>query len=521
MKQRDLKVFRVYLALHFLILTSLLFIDFRGLFPAAASAAILFLQFVPSLLKFMHVLSFAATGFLIVIIINILFGRVYCSAICPLGVMQDVISLLALKIRKKKKYKYSKSHTALRYIFLALPFVFILFGGIFFVFLLDPYSNFGRIFSDLVRPLAIGMNNIISILLEKIDVYAVPPVAYRHFNMAAAIFPVAFLGFIIWISYYHGRLFCNTVCPVGTILGLIARVSVFKIKIDRIACTKCGKCAIVCKANCIDVKNTAVDFSRCIACYNCIKSCPDNGIHYGFSYKTKPVPEEAGPDKGKRDFFAKSVIYAIGFLGLSKLASPQPGNNAENKLIRVIKENPVSPPGSKGLRHFKLNCTACHLCITACPTSVLQPSFLEYGFTGMMQPHMDYKTNFCNYECTICGEICPTGAILPLSAEKKKLTQIGRVHFIMKNCVVYTKNTACGSCSEHCPTQAVRMVPYIGDLTIPEVHPSTCIGCGACEYACPVKPYKAIYVDGNSIHRLAEKPYFKKLETEEQEDFPF
>ncbi len=521
MKQRDLKIIRVCLSLLFLILISLLFIDFRGFIPANISGAILFLQFVPSLLKFIHIMGFAAAGFLIVIIINLLFGRVYCSTICPLGVMQDIISFIALKIRKKKMYKYSKPRTALRYIFLALPLIFVIFGGIFLVYLLDPYSIFGRVFSDLVRPLAIGINNVVSLFLEELNIYSVPPVAYKHFNIAAAIFPVSFLGFVIWISYYHGRLYCNTICPVGTILGLISRVSVFKIKIDRIACTRCAKCAIVCKASCIDIKNTTVDFSRCIACYNCIKSCSDNGIHYSYSYKKKPVLKEVIPDKSKREFFAKSFIYATGLLGLSKLASSQSVNAGGKKLIPVVRENPVSPPGSGGLEHFKLNCTACHLCVTACPTSVLQPSFLEYGFTGMMQPHMDYKTNFCNYECTLCGEVCPTGAILPLSKEDKKLTQIGRVHFIMKNCVVYTDNTACGSCSEHCPTQAVRMVPYKDYLTIPEIHPSTCIGCGACEYACPVKPYKAIYVNGNDFHRLAEKPHFEKLENDQQEDFPF
>ncbi len=527
MKQRDLKAIRVFFSLLFLVLISMLFIDFRGFIPSAISDVILYLQFVPSLLRFMHVLGFAAAGFVIIIIINLLFGRVYCSAICPLGSLQDIVSFIARKTGKKKMYRYAKPHNLLRYMFLALPVIFIFFGGIFLVYLLDPYSIFGRIFSDLLRPLAIGINNIISLLLKEVNVYSVPPYAYKHFSIATAIFSAGTLGFIIWISFSHGRLFCNSVCPVGTILGLIARVSVFKIRIDRVACTKCAKCAIVCKASCIDIKNTSVDFSRCIGCYNCIKSCPDDAINYSFSFGTKTVPAPEQTDKGKREFLVRSVVYLSGLVGLSRLVRSQPVNTGAKQLIPVMKENPVSPPGSKGLSHFNMNCTACHLCVTACPTSVLQPSFLEYGITGMMQPHMDYKTSFCNYECTICGEVCPTGAILPLGQEDKKLTQIGRVHFIMKNCVVYTDNTACGSCSEHCPTQAVRMVPYSVpgkpdlNLTIPEIHPSTCIGCGACEYACPVTPHKAIYVDGNEVHLRAEKPHFEKLETEQQEEFPF
>ena len=521
MVQKHFKLFRLVISLIFLISISLLFIDFRGIIPASLSGIILYLQFVPSIIKFIHVLGFAAIGFIIIVILNILFGRVYCSTVCPLGVLQDVISFLAKKIRRKKRYKFARAHNVLRYVFLVLPLIPLIFGSIFLINLLDPYSNFGRISSDLLRPAAIGINNLISIILEKTNVYFIHQVDYKHFKLTTTLFPIAFTGFIIWISFYHVRLFCNTVCPVGTLLGLLSRISIFKIKINEVTCTKCGNCIAVCKANCIDIKNINVDFSRCIACYNCIKPCPEDAINYQFDLGTKAKIREATPDTSKREFVAKSVIYALGLFGLAKLAKSQQTNNTEKKLIPVEKENPVSPPGSKSLRHYNNSCTACHLCVTACPTTVLQPSFLEYGFTGMMQPHMDYKTNYCNYECTICGDVCPTGAILPLTVEDKKLTQIGRVHFIMKNCIVYTDRTACGSCSEHCPTQAVSMVPYIEDLTIPFINPPTCVGCGACEYACPVKPHKAIYVDGNSIHKLAEKPYFEKLEAEDQEEFPF
>jgi ferredoxin len=467
MFHRHLKLYRLIISLFFLFSITVLFIDFRGVIPVWFSDAVLFLQFVPSVLKFIHILGYAASGFLIIIILNVLFGRIYCSTVCPLGILQDIISYLAKKIRRKKRYKYARAHTFLRYLFLALPFIPLIFGSIFLINLLDPYSNFGRISSDLFRPLVIGINNLISLLFQKVNLYLIPPVDYKHFNLVTVLFPAAFLGFIIWISFYHGRLFCNTVCPVGTLLGLLSRLSVFKIKINSITCTRCGKCIAVCKANCIDIKKFDVDFSRCIACYNCIKPCPEDAIKYKFHFAKEAAAIKDITDAGKREFIAKSVFYALGLTGLAKVAGAQQTANAGKKLIPVVKENPVSPPGSGSIRHFNNNCTACHLCVTACPTAVLQPSFLEYGFTGMMQPHMDYKTNYCNYNCTICGEVCPTGAILPLTREDKKLTQIGRVHFIMKNCIVYTDRTACGSCAEHCPTQAVTMVPYIEDLTIP------------------------------------------------------
>ena len=139
-----------------------------------------------------------------------------------------------------------------------------------------------------------------------------------------------------------------------------------------------------------------------------------------------------------------------------------------------------------------------------------------------MQPYMDYATDYCNFDCVICSEVCPTGAILSLSAEDKKTVQIGQVSLILENCVVYTDHTACGSCSEHCPTQAVRMIPFIGELTIPEIRPEICVGCGACEHACPTRPFRAIYVDGHYYHQVALKPDEEELEQPVlEEDFPF
>ncbi len=137
-----------------------------------------------------------------------------------------------------------------------------------------------------------------------------------------------------------------------------------------------------------------------------------------------------------------------------------------------------------------------------------------------MQPRMDFHSGFCNYDCTRCTDVCPTGAIMPLMPEAKRLTQIGKAVFIKDNCIVHTEKTACGACSEHCPTKACHMVPYEGRLLIPEVKDEICIGCGACEYACPTRPYRAIFVDGNPLHEAASKPESKELEAVPS-DFPF
>ena len=165
--------------------------------------------------------------------------------------------------------------------------------------------------------------------------------------------------------------------------------------------------------------------------------------------------------------------------------------------VRPFKrQTPIAPPGVPSFDHLLTKCISCHLCVSKCPSHVIKPAFLEYGLGGMMQPRLYFDHGFCNYDCLICGEVCPTGAILPLTKEQKNHTQMGQVQLIIENCIVYYDETSCGACSEHCPTQAVRMVPYKGMLTIPEIEPEICVGCGGCEYVCPAIPYKAIYVEG-------------------------
>jgi ferredoxin len=337
--------------------------------------------------------------------------------------------------------------------------------------------------------------------------------------------PIVFLILVVWLSFTRGRLYCNTVCPVGTFLGLVSKISLFQIRLNPSTCTKCGLCERKCKGGCIETTTQRVEFSRCVGCFNCLEVCPFDSAEYSLNplYQKAQVQENPNPtphqtDGSKRKFLAS---LALVFFSVTKISKAQE-LVSHSATTPINRKNPVSPPGSQSIDRFNDSCTACNLCVNVCPTQVLQPSLLEYGLRGLMQPHLDFHAGYCNYECVLCSEVCPTGAILPLNVEEKKLTQMGQTHFVKENCIVETEGTACGACAETCPTQAVAMVDYKNNLKIPEVTNDICIGCGACENSCPTLPYKAIYVEGNPLHQQAEEPDKKQVEkAKSEEEFPF
>jgi ferredoxin len=310
------------------------------------------------------------------------------------------------------------------------------------------------------------------------------------------------------------RIWCNTICPVGTFLGLLSRFSLFQVSIDANRCNHCKNCTSSCKSRCIDDTQFKVDASRCVACYNCLDKCKQNAIHYRpngwckVKYKTEPKPAASAkkaadvksqPQAGeetlntfqlsRRRFVQGSALTLATLPFLSYAAA----GKAKEPKYETRSRYPL-PPGTAPDFHEK--CTGCQLCVSQCPMQVLRPAFMEHGVLSMMQPLLYFHPHaYCNYQCTLCSTVCPNGAILPLAPEEKRLRQIGEVHFVENECVVKKFDQDCGACAEHCPTLAVHMVPYHNGLTIPAIDPAICVGCGACESICPVRP-KAIFVEG-------------------------
>ena len=514
------KKIRVILSLLLFSLITLYFLDFREFLPESFSF-LAKIQFIPALLA-VNVLILVS-----LLLLTLLFGRVYCSSICPMGVYQDMVAWLSKRFTRKKRYTYSKAKSILRWSMLAATVVAFIFGFAFLVGLLDPYGAYGRMVTHLLRPAYLAGNNLLETIFTSFNNYSFYQVSIYSLSLFSSVIALITLGVIGYLAWRNGRTYCNTICPVGTTLGFLSKYSLFKVRFVDDKCNMCGLCTMKCKASCIDSKNKKIDYSRCIACFNCIESCHRNAMKYSFigpkkkkSVGTVPaityLKEVTPADESKRRFLSASLVVG---LAAGNLIAQEASNGLlpKRELKRKI---PIAPPGAVSFDHLREKCISCHLCVSKCPSHVIKPALLEYGLGGIMQPKLYFDRGFCNYDCTVCGDVCPTGALIPLTKEKKNHTQMGQVQFIIENCIVYYDETSCGACSEHCPTQAVHMVPYKGTLTIPETDTSICVGCGGCEYVCPAIPFKAIYVEGQPSQKNI---VFEKVEVEETviEDFGF
>ena len=495
-----LRKIRTILAAVFFTLITLLFLDFTGTLHCWLGWMTK-VQFLPAVMALNVVVVVG------LIALTLVFGRIYCSVICPLGVFQDV---LARFHRKKNKYSYSKEVRWLRYPVLVL-FVIALVAGAGIIFqLLAPYSSYGRIATMIFQPVWKFGNNLLALVAEHFDSYAFYTIDTWMRSLPVFVIAAVTLVLLFVLAWRGGRTYCNTICPVGTILSFFARFSWFKIRFDEEKCKNCSLCSKNCKAACIDFKTHSVDYSRCVVCGNCIEKCNFGALKYcGPSKSTRNSGDSklSGSsadtvDTGKRSFLLASAMVAGAAMAQKKEKLMDGGIAELEDKVAPERQTPLTPPGSQSFQNLSTRCTGCQLCISECPNQVLRPSS---DLMHLMQPTMSYEHGYCRPECTRCSEVCPAGAIQLVDVAEKTSIQIGHAVWIKKNCVVLTDEVECGNCARHCPSGAIEMVPLDENdeesPMVPAINETACIGCGACEYVCPSRPFSAIIVEGHEVHK--------------------
>ena len=508
-----LKKIRITLATLCFTAITLLFLDFTGTLHAWLEW-LAKIQFLPAVLA-LNVIVIVA-----LLVLTLVFGRIYCSVICPLGVLQDIFGKLGMKA-KKNRYTYSKAISWLRYSMLGLLVVALVAGVGTIVQLLAPYSAYGRIATMLLQPLWKLGNNVLASFAESMDSYAFYTVDVWMKSLPVLVIAAVTLVVLFVLAWRNGRTYCNTICPVGTALSFFARFSWLRIQFDTDKCRNCSLCTKNCKASCIDYKNHAVDYSRCVVCGDCIESCKFGALKYMGAYpspskggdakspnstdialgnQTPPASEGLG-EPSRRSFLLATALATTAALAQEKKKVDGGFADLANKTA-PSRQTPLTPPGSISAKNMTQRCTGCQLCVSECPNNVLRPTT---DLMNLMKPTMSYELGYCRPECTRCSDVCPAGAIRPLDDIEKSSIQIGHAVWIKKNCVAVTDGVECGNCARHCPTGAIEMVQLDEDddlsPSVPAVNESRCIGCGACEYVCPARPFSAIYVEGHEVHK--------------------
>jgi MauM/NapG family ferredoxin protein len=472
----------------------------------------LFLDFDPLILVTTllaaHAAAVAFFFSIITIILTLLLGRVFCGWVCPLGTLNN----LAGSLRGRTAGTAPRNWHRVKYSML----IGILASALFTLQpagLLDPLSLLIRSFSISIYPLfdhavrsifdTIYSANPIGIAAISEPVYAVLTKTVLSFHQPVyrqgVLVGLLFLA-VLGLNLMERRFWCRYLCPLGAMLGLLSRSSLLKRSVNE-GCTECGACAGVCQgAAAPDVKGQWKD-AECYYCWNCDDICPNNAVSFGFKGKKTA----SALDLGRR----RVVVSALSGIAAVPLLRTTPLGTANAKDPALIR-----PPGSLEEKEFLSRCVKCGECMKVCITNGLQPTLFEAGLEGIWSPTLVPRIGYCEYRCTLCGQVCPTGAIKRLALEEKAKVRIGLAMIDKGRCLPWAHATPCIMCEEVCPTpkkaiwfEKAEVRDRKGTMIAvqqPRVDLELCIGCGICENKCPVLGRPAITVTNVGESRSKE-----------------
>ena len=456
----------------------------------AISAGIFSVAFIPALL---------------VLIITLFLGRIFCGYICPMGTTLDGTDKLFGATGKKQPGP--GKHRLLKYIILFFLLGASLFG-VSFVFAAAPLSLITRFYGILVHPvLAFLLNELLNLiypLAEWLDMDAVVFTRIAAPRFATQIFILAFFGILFVLATVSPRFWCRNLCPSGALMGLLSKKPMIRRGVSD-DCTNCGRCANACPMGAIITEEPRVTLhEECIVCRTCENICPENAILFGRA-KNEEMFEKRRFSFTRRQFISSGLFGAVtatvGLTGLNSLHGKSgPGQVAPRGLIR--------PPGTLPEMDFLAQCSRCGECMAACPTNTLQPIWLDAGFMGLFSPALNLRRSYCSPECRMCGEVCPTDAIRSLSKSERIWAKTGTAVIFRRKCLAWEQQKSCMVCDEVCPYKAVEFRKEPGNpVPVPQVHEEKCAGCGFCEHFCPVQNQSAIVITPMGALRISEGSY--------------
>jgi len=443
-------------------------------------------------------------------------GRVFCGFICPLGTLNHVVSWIkpALKGHRMVKANQKTSSQKVKY-FLLITLVLGSIIGLNLVGLMDPISLLFRSLALAVLPgLGVGLKELSGAMANS-DIKILNALGYGAEDLLSPVFGYGvqafktawFIGLIflviLFLNRIRPRFWCRVLCPLGALLGLCSRISILRLEKDLEKCTDCKLCTKRCQGAATPIPGEDWENAECVTCFNCFNACPEDALSFRLKW---PRQWHKRPDMGRRAVLG-GLAAGISLPLLGRL---------DGQVHRVSDPRLIRPPGSLPEKNFLALCQRCGLCMKVCPTNVINPTLAEAGMAGFWTPHLIMIQGYCEYTCTLCGSVCPTGAIKEISAKEKieRPIIIGSAYLDRGRCLPWSGNAPCIVCHEHCPTspKAIYLqkdfVPGADgkplSVQLPYLDLKKCVGCGICEYKCPVKGRPAIRVMAAGESRSAK-----------------